>query len=109
MEEIDSIFEEAKKKKSTNVSPPKPTEATKDHVTTKRSFVECLNQSKRKKPKHNNPQRWMDDGLGGVYNEEGYTGRVEDGVRIFKAHVIARAESSGQSKDCPFDCRCCFI
>merc|ERR1711907_485466 len=29
---------------------------------------------------------WVDDGLGGKYNKEGYTGRVEDGIKIFKAH-----------------------
>lgn len=51
---------------------------------------------------------WVDDGLGGKYNHEGYTGRVEDGVKVFKAHVLNRP-GSGQTKDCPFDCDCCFI
>jgi hypothetical protein len=51
---------------------------------------------------------WVDDGLGGVYNKEGYTGRVEDGVRVFKAHLL-RKPKSGQTPLCPFDCDCCFI
>lgn len=51
---------------------------------------------------------WVDDGLGGVYNTEGFTGRVEEGVKVFKAHVLNKP-NSGQSAQCPFDCDCCFI
>jgi hypothetical protein len=51
---------------------------------------------------------WVDDGLGGKFNREGFTGRVEDGIKIFKAHVLNKP-GSGQGKDCPFDCDCCFI
>jgi Eukaryotic protein of unknown function (DUF1764) len=52
--------------------------------------------------------KWVDDGLGGVFNNEGYTGRVEDGVRVFKAHLLRKPQSGG-TPDCPFDCDCCFI
>lgn len=52
--------------------------------------------------------KWIDDGLGGKFNHEGYTGRVEDGVKVFKAHVLNRP-AAGSTKDCPFDCQCCFI
>jgi hypothetical protein len=52
--------------------------------------------------------KWVDDGLGGKFNQEGFTGRVEDGVKIFKAHVLNKP-GCGQSKACPFDCDCCFI
>jgi len=52
--------------------------------------------------------QWVDDGLGGKYNSEGYTGRVEDGMKIFKTHLLQSAES-GKTPDCPFDCKCCFI
>ena len=52
--------------------------------------------------------KWASDGLGGIFNGEGYTGRKDDGHRIFKAHLMNR-EGSGQSADCPFDCDCCFI
>lgn len=51
---------------------------------------------------------WVDDGLGGKYNSEGFTGRRLDGMKIFKAHVLNRP-NAGISKDCPFDCQCCFI
>ena len=51
---------------------------------------------------------WVDDGLGGKFNAEGFTGRKEDGVKIFKAHVLNKP-NFGLSKDCPFDCDCCYI
>mmetsp|Transcript_12322 Transcript_12322/g.44929 ORF Transcript_12322/g.44929 Transcript_12322/m.44929 type:complete len:148 (+) Transcript_12322:38-481(+) len=52
---------------------------------------------------------WTDDGLGGIYNEEGWTGRkTNDGMRIFKTHVL-NARAGGLTKKCPFDCNCCFI
>jgi Eukaryotic protein of unknown function (DUF1764) len=51
---------------------------------------------------------WKDDGLGGVYNAEGFTGRVEDGVKVFKAHLLNKP-NAGQTPQCPFDCDCCFI
>jgi hypothetical protein len=44
-----------------------------------------------------------------VYNGEGFTGRkTEDGMKIFKAHLFNERGFS-QTKDCPFDCQCCFI
>jgi hypothetical protein len=52
--------------------------------------------------------KWKDDGLGGKFNSEGYTGRVEDGVKVFKAHMLNKP-NFGSSKDCPFECQCCFI
>lgn len=52
---------------------------------------------------------WATDGLGGVFNGEGYTGRRDDGGhRVFKAHLMNK-EGFGSSPDCPFDCNCCFI
>ena len=51
---------------------------------------------------------WVDDGLGGKFNGEGYTGRVEDGVRVFKGHVLDKPDA-GTTNQCPFDCDCCFI
>ena len=53
--------------------------------------------------------KWASDGLGGIFNGEGYSGRTDEGGhRIFKAHLMNR-EGCGQSADCPFDCDCCFI
>lgn len=52
---------------------------------------------------------WATDGLGGVFNGEGYTGRRDDGGhRVFKAHLMNK-KGFGSSPDCPFDCNCCFI
>jgi hypothetical protein len=54
-------------------------------------------------------QKWASDGLGGIFNGEGYTGRKDEGGhRVFKAHLMNK-EGFGMSKDCPFDCDCCFI
>jgi Eukaryotic protein of unknown function (DUF1764) len=55
-----------------------------------------------------NDDDWVDDGLGGRHNSEGYTGRVEDGVKIFKAHILSKP-GAGSTPQCPFDCDCCFI
>ena len=62
---------------------------------------------------------WLDDGLGGIYNRDGWTGRKsKEGFRIFKTHLLMRQnELSGENKKngkygsgkCPFDCSCCFI
>lgn len=80
--------------------------------------IEELERNRKKKKKNHAPNhissseksgtKWIDDGLGGVYNSEGFTGRVEDGVKVFKAHVLRR-DNAGQSPDCPFDCDCCYI
>ena len=95
LEEIDSLFE---KKKRTKVE-------------------SKMQNDKKKRRKVNNTQvqregrtqgEWTDDGLGGKFNTEGFTGRVEDGCKIFKAHVLNKP-NFGYSKDCPFDCDCCFI
>jgi len=53
---------------------------------------------------------WASDGLGGVFNAEGYTGRKESnsGYKIYKAHLFNK-KGFGNTKDCPFDCQCCFI
>ncbi len=80
--------------------------------------IEELERSRKKKKKNyssstpsmsgKSDSKWIDDGLGGVYNSEGFTGRVEDGVKVFKAHILQK-EDAGQSPDCPFDCDCCYI
>lgn len=51
---------------------------------------------------------WKDDGLGGKFNHEGFTGRREDGVKVFKAHLFNKP-NFGKTPECPFDCNCCFI
>ena len=53
---------------------------------------------------------WAKDGLGGVFNTDGYTGRKEEGsgFKIYKAHLFNK-KGFGTTKDCPFDCQCCYI
>ena len=66
---------------------------------------------KRAADKHHQQQQeeeWVDDGLGGRFNAEGFTGRVEDGVKVFKAHVLSKP-NAGTTAQCPFDCDCCYI
>lgn len=80
--------------------------------------IDELERNRKKKKKSHSPgvscasgksgSKWVDDGLGGVYNSEGFTGRVEDGVKVFKAHLLQK-ENAGQTPDCPFDCDCCYI
>jgi len=52
---------------------------------------------------------WVDDGLGGVYNNEGWTGRHTSGdkLRIFKTHLLKVGDGGGTPL-CPFECECCF-
>mmetsp|Transcript_30083 Transcript_30083/g.51188 ORF Transcript_30083/g.51188 Transcript_30083/m.51188 type:complete len:193 (-) Transcript_30083:528-1106(-) len=74
-------------------------------LTYTRSDVEKLNTSTNKEAK----DKWATDGLGGVFNGEGFTGRRDDGGhRVFKAHLMNK-EGFGDTPDCPFDCNCCFI
>ncbi|GAB5363582.1 hypothetical protein AAMO2058_000896000 [Amorphochlora amoebiformis] len=51
---------------------------------------------------------WIDDGLGGVYDKEGFTGRkTGDGMRIFKA-LHSKNKNGGGTPLCPFNCDCCY-
>ena len=73
-------------------------------LTYTRADVDQLNTGKKEQK-----GKWATDGLGGVFNGEGFTGRRDDGGhRVFKAHLMNR-ESAGQTANCPFDCDCCFI
>lgn len=53
---------------------------------------------------------WANDGLGGVFDNDGYTGRKQDGTgyKIYKAHLFNK-KGFGTTPDCPFDCDCCYI
>lgn len=123
--EIDSIFAVAKKRKQedeitskTKKMHPsnkklKKTESSLSSSSNKRSGgtqgnLSVLEREFGPSPAGSGFKRWKDDGLGGKFNAEGYTGRVEDGVKVFKAHVLNKPDF-GNTKDCPFDCQCCFI
>jgi hypothetical protein len=100
-DEIDALFSERKTKKRQQQA--EAAEKQRRVLSKKQKRV-----ADKSRPGKNGADDWVDDGLGGVYNQEGYTGRMEDGVRVFKAHVL-RKTNSGQTPDCPFDCDCCFI
>ena len=52
---------------------------------------------------------WVNDGLGGVFDAEGFTGRKEEGSgKIYKAHLMNK-KGFGSTPACPFDCDCCYI
>ncbi|MGK3747634.1 MAG: hypothetical protein ACI8RD_004392 [Bacillariaceae sp.] len=107
IDEFDALFSDKKKQ---------------DKQTKKEEAVEeaAIKAAKKARRKNDGPssssssstsfrgEDWVDDGLGGKFNKEGYTGRVEDGIKIFKAHILNKPKS-GQTNDCPFDCDCCFI
>lgn len=97
-DEIDNLFEDRKKEKLCKRQEQQKMSAK----ITKKRQNNISRLSKTSSPE------WTDDGLGGIYDSEGYTGRIEDGVKVFKAHVL-RKPNSGQTPDCPFDCDCCFI
>ena len=98
LDEIDSLFAEKKKHK-------KEEEASKQKHQSKKPH----HSAKKPPPRASaSTTDWVDDGLGGKYNSEGYTGRVEDGMKIFKTHLL-QSSKSGSTPDCPFDCDCCYI
>lgn len=98
---IDSIFSEKTKKKQlfSGGKDGKRTYPSTRQTEVRPTVVESSS---------NSGKEWVDDGLGGRFNHEGFTGRVEDGVKIFKAHLLNRPKA-GTTRDCPFDCQCCFI
>lgn len=52
---------------------------------------------------------WVNDGLGGIFDSEGFTGRKQEGTgKIYKAHLFNK-KGFGTTPDCPFDCDCCYI
>lgn len=56
-------------------------------------------------------EKWKDDGLGGIYDQSGWTNRkLGDNTKIYKAHLIEERDKpgAGTTKLCPFDCDCCF-
>ena len=84
------------RKKSLNSNHPN---AHKKNLQGDRSDIDCMKNGE-----------WVDDGLGGIFDKDGFTGRREQGsgFKIYKAHLMNK-KGFGQTKDCPFDCDCCYI
>lgn len=97
--EIEALFDDKKQEKQKKIQEEK-----------KKKKESNIEKKKQQQQQHLLPQQgeWKDDGLGGRYNHEGYTGRREDGVKIYKAHLF-NSQNFGNTPECPFDCNCCFI
>lgn len=110
-EEIEGLFDDNKKKQKAAAAAyhPKSSSSQRKSTTSMRPAGSTVNHSRQDKASKKQGDDWVDDGLGGVYNKEGYTGRVEDGVRIFKAHIIQQQTDAGNTALCPFDCKCCYM
>ena len=104
LDEIDSLFATKKKEKKETA------EKIKKGKEEAKQRRKAYSQNNKPSPNISSTRKgeWVDDGLGGKYNSEGYTGRIEDGVKIFKTHLL-QSSTSGSTAECPFDCNCCFI
>lgn len=110
IDEFDALFSEKKKIDRQTKEDEAKKEAARKAAKKARYKNELMSSSSSTKNQSGDVdgREWVDDGLGGKYNKEGFTGRVEDGVKIFKRHILNKP-GAGFSKDCPFDCSCCFI
>jgi Eukaryotic protein of unknown function (DUF1764) len=102
LSDIDALFD-SKKKQKQNIKAVAETDAKKQRSAPTISLNYDRSDTAKLKPRE-----WADDGLGGKFNQEGFTGRKEQGVNVYKAHLFNKRDF-GKTVDCPFDCDCCFI
>eukprot|EP00051_Salpingoeca_urceolata_P002284 m.48860 g.48860 ORF g.48860 m.48860 type:complete len:235 (+) comp12028_c0_seq2:79-783(+) len=111
--ELDDIFGALKKRKGGSQGSAKPNAQPAAAATTQqRPRRMDRNMSVLGMDARADGEAWEDDGLGGIYNQEGWTGRTtDDGCKIFKTHLLKDkcGEKAGCTPQCPFDCDCCFI
>lgn len=112
-DEIESLFDDKKKKEKEQAATAAKEEGLrkarrKQHKAAQSAAEPPEKRATAAKVEGSEVAGWVNDGLGGKFNTEGFTGRVEDGVKIFKAHVLSKP-NAGQTADCPFDCDCCYI
>ena len=107
-DDIDDIFAVKKQRKADDKKQQEADQKEiKKQAAAKKANKKNLTYS-RKDVEQMKEKEWVYDGLGGKFNRDGYTGRVEGGVKVFKAHLFNKS-GFGDTKDCPFDCKCCFI
>ena len=106
IDEFDMLFSEKKKQDRQTKEDEAKREAARKAAKKARHKSDVA--SKKNRITDASGSEWVDDGLGGKYNKDGYTGRIEDGMKIFKRHILNKP-GAGTTKDCPFDCNCCFI
>ena len=109
LDEIEAMFAKKRRKLARDGKPDTPEKGLSDSQTVFKARACILaGQTAFKERVSESAGDWIEDGLGGRYNNEGFTGRVVEGLKVFKAHVLNKP-NAGKSKDCPFDCDCCFI
>ena len=108
--EIETLFDSKKMKKKESAINNTSKTSNAGSATTKLQQQQQQQQFKydRSDIAQLKPKEWVEDGLGGKFNKEGFTGRTEQGVNIYKAHLFNKRDF-GKTSDCPFDCDCCFI
>jgi Eukaryotic protein of unknown function (DUF1764) len=108
LDEIEDLFKDGKQKKREQQEMELQEAKIRKERNKKRRLEEAAESVAQRRNDNNFENDWVDDGLGGRHNSEGYTGRIEDGVKVFKAHVLSKP-GAGTTPLCPFDCDCCFI
>lgn len=105
LNEIEALFDDKKQHKKQRQQQEQQDEQEKRK---RKARQQQQSNNSRKDLLQLNDKEWKDDGLGGKYNREGFTGRREDGVKVYKAHLLNERDF-GNTPDCPFDCSCCYI
>eukprot|EP00978_Attheya_sp_CCMP212_P016319 scaffold42639_cov37-Attheya_sp.AAC.2 len=106
LDAIESLFQTAKQEKKELQQEQEEEEQQQKKKTQKSKLKTNVKGDRRDLPSQKGT--WVNDGLGGKFDNEGFTGRKESGVKIFKAHTFNK-QGFGQTPQCPFDCDCCFI
>jgi hypothetical protein len=109
-DEIESLFDDKKKDKKERHVEQKEQEKLNEDIRRqqKAERASASTSTANSSTKFSAKEKWLDDGLGGKYNAEGFTGRVQDGVKVFKAHLLSKP-GAGATDQCPFDCECCYM
>jgi hypothetical protein len=107
---IESLFDDKKKDKKERHVEQKEQKKVNDEVRRQQKAERASSSttSANSKTNFSAKEKWEDDGLGGKYNSEGFTGRIQEGVKVFKAHLLSKP-GAGTTDQCPFDCECCYM
>jgi len=113
-DDIDALFAEKKKIKKQKISEHKKSPVRCNFASSQHGQTASMTKRKLNGDRTDTDDlqkgQWIDDGLGGIFDKEGFTGRKDQssGYKIYKAHLMNK-KGFGQTKDCPFDCDCCYI
>jgi hypothetical protein len=105
---IESLFDDKKQDKKDRVVEQQEQKKLNDEYRRQQKAERASGSSSSGSTNFSTKEKWADDGLGGKYNSEGFTGRVSEGVKVFKAHLLSKP-GAGSTDQCPFDCECCYM